>query len=367
MTGSQVAVSMTGSEWFEARPGGLNRYFQDLFLALASREDVFLSASAFGPVPHVAQSRSASWGDPAGGTLGRVRRSRRGRVSARPDILDRHFALYGPSKRRIGAAREVVHFQGPWAQESRVAGESFPLVGMKRMVEKARYHGADHFIVLSQAFETVLVQSFDIAPGKISIIPPGVDLAKFEPAPAQTNARPMVLCVRRLERRMGIHVLIKAWNDVVEMVPDAILQIVGVGTYEAELRDLASRSARKASILFRGRLSDADLRAAYAASTITVVPTIELEGFGLIALESLAMARPAIVTDCGGLPDAVRGLDESLIVPSGDAPALAKRLGEALLADRPSEQRCRSHAESFAWPLVADKHLQLYSRLLNES
>jgi len=49
---AHVRVHMTGSEWFSAAPGGLNRYFTDLYSALRSRPDVDVSAVAFGePAP----------------------------------------------------------------------------------------------------------------------------------------------------------------------------------------------------------------------------------------------------------------------------------------------------------------------------
>jgi glycosyltransferase involved in cell wall biosynthesis len=91
---------------------------------------------------------------------------------------------------------------------------------------------------------------------------------------------------------------------------------------------------------------------------------VKLEGFGLIALESLASGRAPIVTDCGGLPDSVRGLDPSLIVPSGDAGALADRIVRSLDGDVPGPGQCRTHAESFSWHAAAERHVAMYQELL---
>ena len=72
---------------------------------------------------------------------------------------------------------------------------------------------------------------------------------------------------------------------------------------------------------FLGKVDEETLVRCYRAADVSVVPTLALEGFGLVVLESLACGTPAIVSDSGGLPEAVANLDRSLIVPAGDAPA----------------------------------------------
>jgi glycosyltransferase involved in cell wall biosynthesis len=222
----------------------------------------------------------------------------------------------------------------------------------------------DQFIVLSQPFKSLLVEEYKVDPSTVAIIPPGVDLSEFRFEPDEIDRVPQVLCVRRLERRMGIHVLIESWQAVVDAVPEATLHIVGTGTYERELRDLVKTLGLESSVVFHGRLDDDRLRDAYKASTITVVPSVALEGFGLIALESMAVGRVPIVTDVGGLPDGTRGLDPSLVVPAGSADALSDRIVSALNGDRPSARAARQHAETYAWSIAATKHISLYNSLL---
>lgn len=343
---------MTGSEWFESRPGGLNRYFDGLVSGLRGLQDVDLHAQAFG----VAPARSASWG-PTGMPLPRrVKRAAR-RVPG-VQVVDRHFALYGPRSSR--EALNVFHFHGPWASESGAAGEGGLMVKAKKSLERSVYRSMDHFIVLSRTFKDVLMESYDVPESKISIIQPGVKVDEFEFL-RKPSGKPVALCVRRLERRMGIHVLIDAWKDVKIRVPDAELHIVGTGTYEGELR---AQAANVSGVSFLGRLEEDALRAEYANAALTVVPTIALEGFGLITLESLAAGRAPIVTDCGGLPDGVKGLDLSLIVPSGNPQALSARLISAFQGERPTPEECRAHAETFSWENVAKKHISLYNHLL---
>ncbi|QIS07407.1 glycosyltransferase [Nocardia brasiliensis] len=353
---------MTGAEWFGSAPGGLNRYFTDLFAALRAHPGTEVSAVAFGDPP----SGARSWGRLGGSTVRRVTRSVVARPAARrPGVLDRHFCLYGPPA--AGAARGqrlVVHFHGPWAAESRLAGESECATRAKYLVERMRYAGAERFVVLSEEFRRVLVSDYRVAEERVEVIAPGVDLDRFAvAAPPDSAQEPVVLCIRRLERRMGIDRLLRAWPAVLSARPDARLVIIGTGSAERELRELAASSGLQHSVTFAGHVRDERLAAHYARACCTVVPSVALEGFGLIALESLACGRAPIVTDCGGLPDAVRGLDPSLIVAADDVDALAARIAAALAGALPTAQSCRAHAESFSWAAAAARHHTLYTEL----
>ncbi len=355
-TAAPPRVHMTGSEWFGAAAGGLNRYFTDLFGALIDRPEVEVSAAAFGDAP----PGGLSWGPPGGPTWRRTRTAFR---DCRPGVgratvLDRHFALYGPPDTR--ARHLVVHFHGPWAAESRAAGGSALAAGAKYALERLRARPADRFVVLSEHFRDLLVHDYRVRPDTVTVIAPGVDLDRFRPAPPPADA-PLVLCVRRLEHRMGIDVLLRAWPEVRATHPEARLVLVGTGTAEVSLREQAR--ALGSSVTFTGRVNDAELTGWYGRATVTVVPSVALEGFGLIALESLAAGRAPVVTACGGLPDSVRGLDPSLIVAPGNADALAARLAAALDGAVPGPDRCRAHAETFSWSAAADRHIALYREL----
>ncbi|MET7773219.1 glycosyltransferase family 4 protein [Nocardia sp. NPDC005366] len=347
---------MTGSEWFGSAPGGLNRYFTDLYSALAARPDVAVTAAAFGTPPEGGRS----WGPVGGSTWRRARAAYLDRARPGPVILDRHFALYGPPAR--GGHPLVVHFHGPWAAESRMAGSGALAVRAKFAIERARAASADRYVVLSEHFRDLLVTEYRIRPEAVRVLPPGVDLARFRPREAEHAATgPVVLCVRRLEHRMGIDVLLRGWPSVVAARPEARLVIVGTGTAEAALREQAAPYGD--TVTFEGKATDDRLAQLYARAACTVVPSVALEGFGLIALESLAAGRAPIVTDCGGLPDSVRALDPSLIVASGDAEALAARLAAALDGEIPDPARCRAHARTFSWAAAAERHVAMYREL----
>ncbi|WP_308196301.1 glycosyltransferase family 4 protein [Nocardioides bruguierae] len=354
-----MKIQMQGSEWFDSRPGGLNRYFTNLSGALADLGVANIKAVAFGQVK---DSYQETWGAP-GRTPRNIIRSRSRRAGdVRPDILDRHFALYGywPT-----GSRRVFHFHGPWAEESVVSGASPLRVLAKRSVEKAAYRNIDAAVVLSASFKELLHDDYQVPLNKIHIIQPGVSMVSPNLSSTDRQSdRPLVVCVRRLEKRMGIDVLLESWRQVVRSLPDARLAIVGVGSQDADLRALAQKLPI-GSVQFMGRLSDEMLDEIYAKSWMTVVPSVALEGFGLISIESQARGRPVVVTNVGGLAGTVAGLDTSLVVPPASSEALAERIIGALEGNRPSSEQCIASAGRFNWENVARQHLSLYQELAN--
>ncbi len=76
-----------------------------------------------------------------------------------------------------------------------------------------------------------------------------------------------------------------------------------------------------------GRISDRDLSLAYQAADVFLLPTRDLECFGLIILEALSYGCPLIATDAGALPEILGSMVGNAIVPAGDVGRLAEKLG----------------------------------------
>jgi glycosyltransferase involved in cell wall biosynthesis len=237
----------------------------------------------------------------------------------------------------------------------------------KRIVENIVYRRAAIVVVLSGAFKQVLVERYKIQPRQIQVIPPGVDLTFFNLGPKGAARAKLglptttlvVLAVRRLTPRMGIDVLLQAWRRTT--VEPRVLLLVGSGPDRSRLEAIAVGLGLEASVRFLGRVSDDTLVDLYRAADTTVLPSVAWEGFGLSALESLACGTPALVSDVGGLPDAVGDLDRSLIVPAGDVDALAAGIEAAYAGKLPDAHACRRHAEKFSWEAVAQRHMALYT------
>lgn len=373
------APLLLGAHWYEDDPGGLHRYLADLFGALR-RAGLHPNAVVAGP------AAGAPVGVVASGHFSRpfpirlTSYSRAVRRTARTGItlVDAHFAFYAFWPVVAGALRGlplVVHFQGPWAQESVASGETGRWrIAAKRMIEAAVYRRASEVIVLSEAFRQLLIERYDVPPWRVNVVPPGIDLDRFRPGDraaaraglALPAGAPVLVAVRRLVPRMGLDVLLEAWAGVEQAMPDAVLLVVGDGPERADLEPLAGHSVADGSVRFLGRVDEETVVRCYQAADVSVVPSVALEGFGLVVLESLACGTPPVVTDVGGLPEAVTPLDPSLVVPAGDPVALSLRLVAALDGTQPApgRSRCRVHAEAYSWPAIAERHRLIYARAL---
>jgi glycosyltransferase involved in cell wall biosynthesis len=334
--------------------GGLNRYVADL-LSAQRAHGIDSEALVFGADPLPAGFRSAgSATAPLPIRLTNLMRAlKRG---DRPKILDVHFGLYGmPAVLAMPDIPVVCHFHGPWAAESRSAGSHAPSVFMKEAWEKRVYRKAAHFVTLSNAFANLLAADYGVAMDAISVIPPGVDTNRFAPGERAASrdllglpqSGPIIVACRRLVPRMGLSDLILA----IQGLP-LCLVMVGDGPEHGSLVQLAAQNGT--DVRFLGRVADATLVHAYRAADLSVIPSRELEGFGLIALESLACGTPVVARPVGGLIEALAGLGKRAVTSDMSVSALREAI-QAGLAEPTSAEECRSHALRFSWQMTVEK------------
>jgi glycosyltransferase involved in cell wall biosynthesis len=360
--------------WFPDQLGGLNRYFTEFYRTLSTRVEG-CRAVVTGPMatPSANVEVAGCANQP---TLPRILRYSSVAIRRLPDaeVIDAHFALYAllPAlASRLLRKPLVVHFHGPWAEETAAAGEERQaVITAKRMIERAVYRRADTVVVLSGAFKRILVERYGVAPWAVRVIPPGVDLERFVPDDRRQargvleigDSQWVAVAARRLVPRMGLDLLLDAWAKAATTIPDGLLLVAGDGPDRVALETRAAALDLGDRVRFLGRVGDADLAVCYRAADVSVVPSTALEGFGLVVLEALACGTPVVATDVGGLPEALVGLDPSLIVPRGDPAALETRL-EAAYEGRqplPSCRACRAYAEGFSWDRTAAATLDLY-------
>ena len=352
-----------GMGWFPEQPDGLNRMFYSLARALpgvgVGVQGLVTAESHAGPVRAFASPTA-----PLAVRLGQARRA--AGEAAPADVVASHFALY--TAPMLGALRGrplVVHFHGPWAAESVAEGAGRLAHAAKWATERMVYRRADRCIVLSEAFRDLLVADYGIDPGQIRLVPGGVEADRFDtgrsPAEARVQLgwptdRPVVLAVRRLARRMGLEDLVQATDCIRQSVPDVLVMIAGRGALEPDLRAQIAALGLEDHVRLLGFVSDDDLPLAYRAADLSVVPTVALEGFGLIAAESLAAGTPALVTPVGGLPEVVRDLSPDLVLPATGAEAVAEGIARALRGETrlPSAEACAAFARRrYDWPVIA--------------
>lgn len=368
---SSLRTIQIGKDWFPERPGGLDRYYYDLVRHLPDS-----GVAVRGFVTGSARVASDSDGSvqpfaPAGSSLlARWRGVRQQVGRALEDdpasLVVTHFALYAlPCLDLLSKAPFVVHFQGPWSAESRTEGASRTVTAVKQQVEHSVYRRAARFVVLSRAFGQLLEEGHAIPRDRISVIPGGVDCNQWRPTMSRTAARahlgwptdrPIVFVVRRLARRMGLEGLIDSVVALRGAVPDVLVMIAGKGALGESLAQRAESRDVADHVRLAGFIPDADLPTAYRAADLSIVPSVALEGFGLVVAESLAAGTPVLVTDVGGLPETIGDLAPQCVLTDKRPAAIGAAIGDALTGrlPLPDADACMLHArEHFDWSIIA--------------
>jgi glycosyltransferase involved in cell wall biosynthesis len=378
-----LSVLQIGMNWFpEGTFGGLGRVYFNLINSL-SANGVIVQGLVAG-TPSVSESSNGRVVSFASSTaflparLWAVRNAIRDmRARSRIDLVASHFALYTyPALGLIDDLPLVVHFHGPWSAESRTEGASRLVTAAKKRIELKVYAQAARAIVLSQAFGNILHNEYDYPRELIRVVPGGVDTNQFNITIPRSQARdslglakdrPIVLSPRRLVKRMGLENLIKAATIVRERIPEVLFVIVGTGPLAGQLKSLVEQDSLDRHISLVGYVADDLLPFYYRAANLTVVPTTTFEGFGLITLESLASGTPVLVTPVGGLPEAVMGLSDKMILPDLSIDTLAEGIISVLKKRTllPSEDECRKYVvTNFSWRSISERVRAVYNEVV---
>ncbi len=174
----------------------------------------------------------------------------------------------------------------------------------------------------------------------VSLIYNGIDLQRYDDLVPCCTLReeyglppegPMVGVVARLEAEKGHPTLLDAWPQVLERFSDATLLIIGEGSREAALREQAAALGISHSVIFTGRRDD--VPAVTKSLDVAVLPSYR-EAQGLTILEAMALSRPVIASNVGGIPEMIEDGKTGLLVPPHDPASLADAIVR-LLVDHP--------------------------------
>ncbi|MFN0069168.1 MAG: glycosyltransferase [Limisphaerales bacterium] len=295
-----------------------------------------------------------------------------------PALVVLHHAYV--ARAATGSGQPVLAiFHGPWAEEfksQRGADGMFNrlVTARLRAEERRGLRQARRIIVLSRHFASLLPRWHPGLVPPVEVVDGGVDLRRFEPAAdrgavrAELGLRPeekLFLAVRRLDARMGLDVLVDAFARLPAEIP-ARLWIAGRGPQEAALRGQVAARGLAESARLLGFVEEEKLPRLYQAADFTVMPSLELEGFGLATAESLACGTPVLGSRAAATPELLEPLDRRLLFEAASVEALAAKLAEAAAgtAAFPDRARCRSYAEGrFTWDAMSRACEQAWENL----
>jgi len=250
-----------------------------------------------------------------------------------------------------------VHFHVPGVLAARLAGRPCICrkaggIGEARRLKRFLNPSVDLFVSISRATETDQRNT----PGtrKLINIYEGLDLQRFASLPAKEAMREslgipgrkkVVAAITRIEVGKGLPEFIRMAAAVLRRYPDVVFLIVGNegldgGTLTRELRDLVHSLYLDGHVIFTGWRDD--IPAVMKCVDIFVhCPTTFIEGLARTCLETMAVGIPAVVSDNGGMPDAVLDGITGFVIPPGEIDAMA----ESVVTLLENEARCREFGE----------------------
>jgi glycosyltransferase involved in cell wall biosynthesis len=165
-----------------------------------------------------------------------------------------------------------------------------------------------------------------VSPGKVAVIPNGLDLRHYRPRAARERLRKVVV-VANLRPEKGHDVLIDAAVALLRRFPDATFELVGGGTERARLEARAAGLGLTRAFTFLGHRDDVAAR--LAAADIFVLPS-HSEAFPNALLEAMASGMPVVASRVGGILELVRDGANGLLATPGDPALLADRIGRLM-------------------------------------
>jgi D-inositol-3-phosphate glycosyltransferase len=277
------------------------------------------------------------------------------------------FHTLGHMKNRIASGPEER------APQERLNGESHVMAIVDRIIAATP----------AEVAQLTWLYSADMS--KVVVIPPGVDLERFCPIDSKTAKQKVgipcgdknIMFAGRIEPLKGIDTLIQAMALIKQRYPEVIentcVAIIGGDPWSdnpdaemARLQAMRQELDIHDFVLFLGAKDQDVLPYYYAAAEMVVMPS-HYESFGMVALEAMAMGRPVIASEVGGLAFLIQDGINGYHVPTRDPESLAERMFELLSNPDCREQMgraARANAERFDWAIIARRILAEYQDLL---
>jgi len=282
-----------------------------------------------------------------------------------------HHAFFAPCLRALPQPGAAL-FHGPWGLEYALARQAARRGWGRRLVdgvmawrlmtvERGLLRGVGRIYAMSRYMAEQLPRWHGRGLAPVEVISAGVDLARFQPSAERVAWRRalglgesdfLLVTVRRLDPRMGLLTLLEAFARVAPRFPQVRLWLAGRGPQHEELAARIARLGLAERVKLLGLLPEDELPRLLVAADAALMPSLDLEGFGLATVEALACGTPVLGSKAGATPEILSALGPELLFDPGSVESLTACL-ERILAhpeQLPSRDRCRRYVErTFTW------------------
>jgi glycosyltransferase involved in cell wall biosynthesis len=300
-------------------------------------------------------------------------------------------AADGADLRRLSRALlqcDVVHVhrgKEHWlaAAAARLGGRSCPVVRTRHIAQAVRPHAANRWlyrratalvVTVSDAIRQQYLAAGLLPVERVIALPGGADAETYRPRPADPAVRaalggtdtPLVGLVAGLRVMKGHQVVLEAAARLVAAGRRVRFTFVGHGAREAAIREAVRHARLEEHVTIAGFA--ADLPAVMAALDVALYVPLESDGMSRVLFEYLAAGRPLVAARTGVVPEVLADGKQALLVPAGDATALADALARLLddedLRARLGRAGRRRLVDHYSGARVAEALEAQYTRLV---
>lgn len=250
--------------------------------------------------------------------------------NARLDVFHSNYTGFetAPIAARLAGVRRTVGVYHNLPSEGYVAAK-----WLQRFVEHLSGWSLTTPIAVSQATAVEWEARCHSLRGRFRVIYNGVDVAEIanQARPALTRIElgidqdaPILVVAARLHPMKGLQYLLEAMPTILARFPKTMLLLVGDGPERARLQRQADSLGLSNTVRFMGWQQQAPRYLALA--DVVIQPSVNLETFGYTVAEAMALAKPVVVTNVGGMPELVIHESTGLVVPKRDAQHLAEAI-----------------------------------------
>jgi spore coat protein SA len=244
---------------------------------------------------------------------------------------------------------------------------------------------ADRIIVNSHFLKDQVIRKVPQAAGKIRVNHLGTDPDQFIPRwtelgmvrrqmdlhRAGLEDKKIVMFVGRLIRIKGVHLLLKAWPNIIKQVPNAVLLIVGSAFYGSKrLTPYVKRlhyygNKMRRHVRFVPYIPHSEIQNWFRMADVLVVPSSVKEAFGLVNVEAMASGVPVVATRAGGMKEIIEHGRTGYLIKASNlqdelAPRIVSLLTDPGLVEAMGMESVRRVEEHFTWARTAERLLEMY-------
>ena len=261
----------------------------------------------------------------------------------------------------------------PWKKES--LGNDYELT---KYIEKLSINNSDHLIAISNAMKKDIIDCYNVDADKISIIHPGIDIAKYKKSSSTkvhqkyNISGDYILFVGRITKQKGIEYLLESIN----YLPDSVSVVLFLGKpdnekyYNKIIKQIKCHPKSSNIIVIKNHYTNnrKELIELCSNAKCLVVPSI-YEPFGIVNIEAMACETPVIASAVDGITDIIEDEETGFLIEPKNPRLIAEKINELLSNEkirlRFGKAGRKRVIDVFNWEKIVNQHINLYEKVLS--